>query len=402
VARRPVLGPLTTANERLVALEVIRQVLLLRFSLHVRQLMVDALNATEQPIGRLVRDALRTDAGLRDPAQVRQLDRLIDQINAMREPAWQAGGTAVEAEMVALGDAEPEEQRDLFTFLLPGLSMLLPTGVGLAAAALPFQGRTLRQWLADARQDDARRIRQALYAGAAAGEDPATVARRVLGTASAKGTDGATQVSRNHVDTIVRSATTHFGAVARDQFYRANAAVRYVAPPLGTARPLPRPLALGTVADSAVAAAARQASQAAAAAAALAGGRGEPVGKAVFLLEQFVAILDSRTTKLCRGLDGNRYKLGEGPVPPLHLNCRSNRVLVLPEALGGPLYDPGEYGDWVRRQPFAAQVLLMGASRAGGVRDGKVDPGGFMDYGARPTTLGQVRDEVRRLMGSYQ
>lgn len=401
MAARPVVGPQSSVNERLVALEIVRQVLLLRFSLRVRKLVVDAVNDTEVPVARLIREALRTDAGLRDPAQVRQLDALIAQLNAMRQPAWQTGQAAAEDELTKMAEAEPEDQRDLFTFLLPGIRLVAPSLVGMAAGALtaPFQGRGLRQWFSDAAQDDAKRIRQAVYLGAAAGEDPATVARRVVGTAAAQGRDGATQTSRNHIDTIVRSATVHFSAYARDQFYRANAAVTYTPPPPGTPGPRPRPLAQGPIADAAEAEAARQASQAAAAAARTPGG--PEVGTKAFLLEQFVAILDNRTTKLCRGLDGKRFELGVGPIPPLHLNCRSNRVLVLPEDIGGPLYDPGQYGDWVRSQPFEVQVMLMGSTKARSASDEAVDLGAFQDYGAKPMTLAQVRDEARRIMAFY-
>lgn len=41
---------------------------------------------------------------------------------------------------------------------------------------------------------------------------------------------------------------------------------------------------------------------------------------------QYSAILDDRTTTICRGLHGKIFKAGEEPVPPLHFNCRS--VLV--------------------------------------------------------------------------
>ena len=82
-------------------------------------------------------------------------------------------------------------------------------------------------------------------------------------------------------------------------------------------------------------------------------------------------------------------------------NCRSNRVLVLPEGLGGPLFDPGKYGDWVRSQPFEVQVLLMGSTRDAKLRDEELADAAFQDYGARPMTLGQIRDEARRIMEFY-
>jgi SPP1 gp7 family putative phage head morphogenesis protein len=38
---------------------------------------------------------------------------------------------------------------------------------------------------------------------------------------------------------------------------------------------------------------------------------------------QFSAILDDRTTPICAGLHGKKFKAGDQPVPPLHFNCRS-------------------------------------------------------------------------------
>ncbi len=38
---------------------------------------------------------------------------------------------------------------------------------------------------------------------------------------------------------------------------------------------------------------------------------------------QYSAILDDRTTDICRGLHGKTFKAGDQPIPPMHFNCRS-------------------------------------------------------------------------------
>jgi hypothetical protein len=38
---------------------------------------------------------------------------------------------------------------------------------------------------------------------------------------------------------------------------------------------------------------------------------------------QYSAILDDRTTPICEGLHGKKFKKGTQPIPPLHFNCRS-------------------------------------------------------------------------------
>jgi len=336
----------TSVNERLVSLEIIRQVLVLRFSLHLRDEIVSALNDTEQPISEMLRYSLRVEAGLRDPSQVRALDALVDNINALREPVWQRATEGVLTQLTELGDTEPEEQRSLLGYLAPALALSLPLiRAGAPALLRPFQGRTARTWLTDAAQDDKRRIRDSIHQSVARGLTPEQVAQRVLGTAGQRGADGVTQTSRNHVDTITRSAATSVVNGARDAFNRAN--------------------------------------------------------PGVLTTEQFIAVLDSGTTVICRGLNGTRYPVGDGPIPPMHMGCRSMRVLVLPLDVGGPRWEPEVYAAWIRRQPQAVQVELMGRSRLARMRAGTLDPGRFTDYGSRPMTLSQVREAARRLMGSY-
>lgn len=43
---------------------------------------------------------------------------------------------------------------------------------------------------------------------------------------------------------------------------------------------------------------------------------------------QYSAILDDRTTPICRGLHGKKFKLGTEPIPPMHFNCRSILVPI--------------------------------------------------------------------------
>ena len=38
---------------------------------------------------------------------------------------------------------------------------------------------------------------------------------------------------------------------------------------------------------------------------------------------QYSAILDDRTSEICRGLHGKKFKAGDEPIPPMHFNCRS-------------------------------------------------------------------------------
>jgi SPP1 gp7 family putative phage head morphogenesis protein len=44
---------------------------------------------------------------------------------------------------------------------------------------------------------------------------------------------------------------------------------------------------------------------------------------------RYVATLDTRTSAICRALDGKEFEYGKGPMPPQHFNCRSTTVPVI-------------------------------------------------------------------------
>jgi SPP1 gp7 family putative phage head morphogenesis protein len=44
---------------------------------------------------------------------------------------------------------------------------------------------------------------------------------------------------------------------------------------------------------------------------------------------RYVATLDTRTSAICRALDGREFEYGKGPMPPQHFNCRSTTVPVI-------------------------------------------------------------------------
>ena len=51
--------------------------------------------------------------------------------------------------------------------------------------------------------------------------------------------------------------------------------------------------------------------------------------------ELYVATLDHRTTPICFSLDGDVFRVGEGPHPPLHFWCRSIRVYLFTDTAIG-------------------------------------------------------------------
>lgn len=90
---------------------------------------------------------------------------------------------------------------------------------------------------------------------------------------------------------------------------------------------------------------------------------------------EYVATLDTRTTAICRALDGQRFEYGKGPQPPQHFGCRSKVVAVVdPDILppsteatraaqGGQVPVGMTYGEWLEKQDLATKVQALGAKK---------------------------------------
>ena len=77
----------------------------------------------------------------------------------------------------------------------------------------------------------------------------------------------------------------------------------------------------------------------------------------VFDGEEWTAVLDTRTTDLCAGRDGNIYPIGQGPKPPAHWNCRSRRLPVIKSDFqkSSQQSDRENFDHWLRGQDKSFQ-----------------------------------------------
>jgi SPP1 gp7 family putative phage head morphogenesis protein len=123
---------------------------------------------------------------------------------------------------------------------------------------------------------------------------------------------------------------------------------------------------------------------------------------------QWVSTLDSRTSTICRSLDGVVFKFGKGPVPPAHVNCRSRIVPELDDkydwltegetrsSIDGYVPADQNYYEWLKGQPAGFQDDALGKTRAKLFRDGGIGPNEFarlnLGRNFEPLTL----DEMRR------
>ena len=93
---------------------------------------------------------------------------------------------------------------------------------------------------------------------------------------------------------------------------------------------------------------------------------------------RYTATLDSKTTAICRALDGKTFKHEQGPYPPQHFNCRSRNINIpigLEKEFGQARDD---YGEWLDGQSDAVKRDALGPGRLAMWR-GLVDKYGASD-----------------------
>lgn len=206
-------------------------------------------------------------------AQARMID-VADAIAALRAERWTDVDKLVTETAIKLARAEAAATQDWLTARLPvRVDTLLPSARTMTSVvtARPFHGRLLAGWLDRLSDNDAARVRNAVQTGIVSGQSAAQIARDITDGITAKRTDA-------EIRSVVRTAVAHISNASREQFFSEN--------------------------------------------------------KEIFTEELFVATLDSRTSPICRALDGQRFAIGEGQRPPLHFNCRSVRVAVFDAVLG--------------------------------------------------------------------
>ena len=123
---------------------------------------------------------------------------------------------------------------------------------------------------------------------------------------------------------------------------------------------------------------------------------------------QWVSTLDGVTSKQCRSLDTQVFKVGEGPLPPIHPNCRSTHVPYFRDTVElfsedatrsaefGPVKADTSYYQWLKRQPAAFQDDAIGPVRAKLLRKGGLSAEEFadlqLDRNFQPLTLAEMRE----------
>ena len=126
---------------------------------------------------------------------------------------------------------------------------------------------------------------------------------------------------------------------------------------------------------------------------------------------KFVAVLDSITGKICINLHSLDaiYKIGFGPYPPRHVNCRSTSVIVIKDEFmktkpirqvaigsdGVKRTTAKTYYDWIKTQPKYFVEDVLGKTRARLLLSGKLSSKLFaqlsLDRNFQPLTLAEMK-----------
>lgn len=261
---------MATANENLLDQTVAHQVGLQRLSNATVRKIIALINRTE---AELVEKMKRYDTDT--SFTVRRLEKLLEALRNINEEAYATVRDELSAELKGLAAYEGVFQSTLLATTIPvQLDIVTPTAAQLYAAvnSRPFQGKLLKEWVADLETAAQVRLRGAIRMGFTEGETIDQMIRRVRGTKALQFKDGIMDITRRGAEALVRTAVNHTANTARNEVFNQN----------------------------------------------------NNVIKGV----QWVATLDGRTTVLCASRDGTIYPIDSGPRPPAHINCLPGNSLV--------------------------------------------------------------------------
>lgn len=297
------------------------------------------------------------------PKTTERLRKLLDEIRLINTAVYGNIASTLVDDLSEFGASEAGFQKaSIDTTLGVSLDTKLPTPARLRAIVTetPIQGNLLSSWVEGMSSGRVQRIEQQIRLGMVGSETTDQIVARIRGTKALQYRDGVLDISRRSAQSMVRTAVSHVSNVAAQDTWKANAHIV----------------------------------------------RGW----------QFLATLDGRTTITCAGLSGQFFPLGEGPIPPRHIRCRSVSVPVtksfkelgvdadeLPKGTrasmdGQPAADT-TFADFLKRKGDAFQDQVLGKTRAQMWRDGKInDLSDFIKSDGTVLTLDQLRERYADIL----
>lgn len=311
----------------------------------VRKVLALLKRSDARIIELLTRDDLTELSRARQEELLRRLRKVI-------KSAYVDATGKLQVDLAELAVYEGQYQADLFKRIVPvNIDFIAPAANQVIAAvnSRPFQGKLLKDWFTELEDSAFRLLRNSIRAGVVENRTIGQMVREIRGTAAQGYKDGILEITRRHAETTVRTAVAHTAQTARSYTFQQNS---------------------GLIKG-----------------------------------EQWTSTLDGRTSAVCRARDGMVYKLGKGPRPPAHPNCRSSMVPILKSAselglknapkstrasMNGQVPEDMNYDGWLRKQPKAFQDDVLGKRKAELFRSGlKMER--FVDRSGAEYTLDELK-----------
>ncbi|MAC14267.1 MAG: phage head morphogenesis protein [Alcanivorax sp.] len=288
-----------------------------------------------------------------------KLSRLLKEIDSLLTGLYAKQTAGLLGSLKELAEYEAGFEARNLNSVVSAASFAVPaiTTVWSAATLDPMSvrgsqgGKLLDPFIKDWARSEVEAVKNRIRQGAFEGQTNAEIVRSIRGTKALRYKDGLLDTTRRHAEAIVRTAVQHVASTARKQTWDSNA-----------------DLVTGY---------------------------------------RWVSTLDSRTTTQCRSLDGQTFEVGDGPMPPLHIGCRSTTVAELDDGLdfldkdatrssvNGYVDADLTYYQWLKRQPAAFQDSAIGPTRGKLLRNGGINAERFaqlqLDRNFQPLTLNEMR-----------
>lgn len=293
-----------------------------------------------------------------------RLERLLKTVRATLDEKYNDYAKVWRQQLKELGVYESQFEVKAAQSIGLKLEAILPTANQIFTAAFaeplsvegPDNGKLLYDFYRSWTERDKVRIVNAIRLASAQGQTTDALVRKIRGTRAAGYKDGIIEATRRNTALMARTSLQHIAVQSREVVWDAN--------------------------------------------------------KSVIKGLEWASVLDGRTSKICRALDGQVFPVNKGPRPPIHVACRSTVVPVLKGKLsllqkGGSQFSRGEdgvkyvdaqtdYYEWLKTQGTPFQESVLGKSRAKLLRDGGLTSERFrqlqLDKNFKERTLDELRE----------
>lgn len=249
---------------------------------------------------------IATKLALGNPRNRQGLERLLVSIDEIILGGYGDIAEKASDQLVKMGMVQASFASRLATKMGVGAMPVDEDWIRAAVVDDPFDGQLLNEWVARQRVALSVGVKRRVRLGIASGESTANIAKALLA-----GDAGEFTAGKRFAETMIRTAATAITARADEELFSRAGIATY----------------------------------------------------------QLSAVLDTRTTEICQGLDGRTfaYSDAKAPRPPMHPGCRTVMIPVF----GGEAPIKENYEQWLARQDESIQIEALGMTRFQEWRAGK-------------------------------